>query len=44
MPFELEALFELAVPLVFTLQKFVLLAALGERSHQFTAEQNDAKV
>ncbi len=44
MPFELEALFELALPLVFTLQKFVLLEARGERSHQFTAEHNDVKV
>jgi len=40
MEFELVALLLLALPLVFTLQKLELLAASGERSHQFTAEPN----
>jgi hypothetical protein len=39
-PFELLALLLLALPLLFTLQKFVLLAAFGERNHQFVAAQH----
>lgn len=35
----LLALLLLAVPDEFTLQKFVLLLELGERSHQFDAER-----
>ena len=34
-PFELLALLLLALPLLLTLQKLVLLLPFGERSHQF---------
>lgn len=37
-PFVLLALLLLALPLVLTLQKFVLLPLLGERSHQLLLE------
>lgn len=37
-PFELLALLLFALPSVFTLQKFVLLDALTERSHQLQVE------
>ena len=37
-PFELEALLLLALPLLLTLQKLLLLPELGERSHQLLAE------
>ncbi len=36
-PFELLALLLLALPLLLTLQKLVLLLPFGERSHQFEA-------
>jgi hypothetical protein len=37
-PFVLLALLLLALPLVFTLQKFVVLLAFGDPSHQLLAE------
>ena len=36
-PFELLELLLLALPLLLTLQKLVLLLPFGERSHQFEA-------
>lgn len=38
-PFEFEALLLLALPLLLTLQKLVLLLPFGERSHQFEAAE-----
>ena len=38
-PFELLALLLLALPLLLTLQKLVVLLALGERSHQLFADR-----
>lgn len=38
-PFELLALLLLALPLLLTLQKLVVLFALGERSHQLLADR-----
>ena len=38
-PFELLALLLLALPLLLTLQKLVVLLALGERSHQLLADR-----
>jgi hypothetical protein len=39
----LLALLLFALPLLFTLQKFVLLEALGERNHQFCAHDNHGR-
>lgn len=43
-PFVLVALLLLlTLPLLFTFEKLVAFVALGERSHQFAAEQNNMK-
>ena len=41
-PLALLALLLLLLPLLLTLQKFVLLEALGERNHQFVAHSQDS--
>ena len=40
-PFELPELLLLALPLELTLQKFVALPELGDRSHQFAAGETE---
>ena len=41
-PFELSALLLLLLPLLFTFQKLVELAVLGDRSHQLAAGMQTA--